>query len=169
MFPETVRNVAYHSVVGCKIGLAGEHLNILLLLDWNSISHLTALPSIIANANSDYKDKPRYFVLGLFSFSKSAAWIFFSSSTLLFAPLLMEIERTQMQAAQLNQQKQVNHSEYRCCNILLWLHLLVMWNDYLLDSTCVFSLLHIKYIDIHGMTYVVGNWNCVEFEMTNWK
>lgn len=48
-----------------------------------------------------------YLALGFFNFSRSAAWIFFSSSTLLFAPLLLEIERTQMQAAQLNQQKQV--------------------------------------------------------------
>ncbi|XKL59461.1 hypothetical protein PGB90_000477 [Kerria lacca] len=42
-----------------------------------------------------------------YCFSRSAAWIFFSTSTILFAPLLFEIERVQIQTAQLNQQKQV--------------------------------------------------------------
>ncbi len=52
----------------------------------------------------------RFSVPELFGFSRSAAWIFFSTSTLLFAPLLFEIERVQVQTAQQIQQKQVQFS-----------------------------------------------------------
>lgn len=48
-----------------------------------------------------------YSVTALYAFSRSAAWIFFSSSAILFAPILFEVERLQVQSAQLNQQKQV--------------------------------------------------------------
>ncbi|XP_015433306.1 PREDICTED: mitochondrial import receptor subunit TOM22 homolog [Dufourea novaeangliae] len=44
---------------------------------------------------------------GLYKFSCSAAWLFFSSSAILFAPILFEIERAQMEEAQRTQQKQV--------------------------------------------------------------
>ncbi|XP_076166086.1 translocase of outer mitochondrial membrane 22 homolog mge [Ptiloglossa arizonensis] len=44
---------------------------------------------------------------GLYSFSCSAAWLFFSSSAILFAPILFEIERAQMEEVQRTQQKQV--------------------------------------------------------------
>ncbi|XP_076762202.1 translocase of outer mitochondrial membrane 22 homolog mge [Xylocopa sonorina] len=44
---------------------------------------------------------------GLYAFSCSAAWLFFSSSAILFAPILFEIERVQMEEAQRSQQKQV--------------------------------------------------------------
>lgn len=47
------------------------------------------------------------FRLGLYAYSCSAAWIFFSSSAILFAPILFEIERVQMEEAQRTQQKQV--------------------------------------------------------------
>ncbi|KOX75279.1 Mitochondrial import receptor subunit TOM22 like protein [Melipona quadrifasciata] len=45
--------------------------------------------------------------VGLYAYSCSAAWIFFSSSAILFAPILFEIERVQMEEAQRTQQKQV--------------------------------------------------------------
>ncbi|XP_065211194.1 mitochondrial import receptor subunit TOM22 homolog [Planococcus citri] len=66
MFPQSVRNLSYGAVVGCKNG-----------------------------------------VKNFYGFSRSAAWILFSTSTILFAPLMFEIERVQIQTAQLNQQKQV--------------------------------------------------------------
>lgn len=44
---------------------------------------------------------------GLYAFSCSTAWLFFSSSAILFAPILFEIERAQMEEAQRSQQKQV--------------------------------------------------------------
>ncbi|XP_033328078.1 translocase of outer mitochondrial membrane 22 homolog mge [Megalopta genalis] len=44
---------------------------------------------------------------GLYAFSCSTAWLFFSSSAILFAPILFEIERAQMEEAQRTQQKQV--------------------------------------------------------------
>ncbi|OAD58388.1 Mitochondrial import receptor subunit TOM22 like protein [Eufriesea mexicana] len=44
---------------------------------------------------------------GLYAFSCSAAWLLFSSSAILFAPILFEIERVQMEEVQRIQQKQV--------------------------------------------------------------
>jgi len=46
-------------------------------------------------------------VKGLYGFSCSATWLFFSSSAILFAPVIFEIERSQMEEAQRAQQKQV--------------------------------------------------------------
>ncbi|BES97998.1 Mitochondrial import receptor subunit Tom22 [Nesidiocoris tenuis] len=46
-------------------------------------------------------------VKGLYSFTRSAAWIIFSSSTILLAPVLFEVERAQVEEAQRSQQKQV--------------------------------------------------------------
>ncbi|XP_066601255.1 mitochondrial import receptor subunit TOM22 homolog [Prorops nasuta] len=46
-------------------------------------------------------------VKGLYSFSCSATWLFFSSSAILFAPIVFEVERAQMQEVQRTQQKQV--------------------------------------------------------------
>lgn len=45
--------------------------------------------------------------VGLYAFSCSAAWLLFSSSAILFAPILFEIERVQMEEVQRIQQKQV--------------------------------------------------------------
>ncbi|KAF7989066.1 hypothetical protein HCN44_007376 [Aphidius gifuensis] len=42
-----------------------------------------------------------------YSFSCSATWIMFSSSAILFAPILFEVERSQMEEAQRLHQKQV--------------------------------------------------------------
>ncbi|KAG7204238.1 hypothetical protein KM043_002066 [Ampulex compressa] len=46
-------------------------------------------------------------VKGLYSFSCSATWLFFSSSAILFAPIVFEVERAQMEEVQRSQQKQV--------------------------------------------------------------
>nr|CAD7407620.1 unnamed protein product [Timema cristinae] len=46
-------------------------------------------------------------VKGVYSFSCMATWFFFSTSVILFAPLIFEIERAQMEEAQRSQQKQV--------------------------------------------------------------
>ena len=43
----------------------------------------------------------------LFQFSCNASWIFFTSSMLLFAPVIFETERAQMEEMQRSQQKQV--------------------------------------------------------------
>ncbi|XP_050310909.1 mitochondrial import receptor subunit TOM22 homolog isoform X2 [Anthonomus grandis grandis] len=42
-----------------------------------------------------------------YSVSRSAAWIIFSSSIILFAPVIFEVERANMEEAQRNQQKQM--------------------------------------------------------------
>lgn len=47
---------------------------------------------------------------GLYSFSRSAFWVIFSSSLVLFAPVLLEVERAQMEEQQRNQTKQVSFS-----------------------------------------------------------
>ncbi|EFN83430.1 mitochondrial import receptor subunit TOM22 homolog [Harpegnathos saltator] len=46
-------------------------------------------------------------VKGLYAFSCSATWVIFSSSTILFAPVIFEVERAQMEDMQRTQQKQV--------------------------------------------------------------
>lgn len=43
----------------------------------------------------------------LYNFSCNASWIFFTSSMILFAPVLFETERAQMDELQRSQQKQV--------------------------------------------------------------
>ncbi|XP_014240551.1 mitochondrial import receptor subunit TOM22 homolog isoform X2 [Cimex lectularius] len=43
----------------------------------------------------------------LYSLSRTTLWIFFSSSAILFAPVLFEVERAQVEEAQRTQQKQV--------------------------------------------------------------
>ncbi|XP_020807665.1 mitochondrial import receptor subunit TOM22 homolog isoform X2 [Drosophila serrata] len=43
----------------------------------------------------------------LYSFSCNASWIFFTSSVILFAPVIFETERAQMEELQKSQQKQV--------------------------------------------------------------
>ncbi|KAJ8955153.1 hypothetical protein NQ318_009046 [Aromia moschata] len=42
-----------------------------------------------------------------YSFSRSALWIVFSTSIILFAPVIFEVERAQMEELQKNQQKQL--------------------------------------------------------------
>lgn len=44
---------------------------------------------------------------GLYKFTCTASWIFFTSSVILYAPVLFESERAQMEELQRSQQKQV--------------------------------------------------------------
>ncbi|CAH1101667.1 unnamed protein product [Psylliodes chrysocephalus] len=46
-------------------------------------------------------------VKGLYSFSRNALWVVFSTSIILFAPVVFEVERAQMEEMQKNQQKQL--------------------------------------------------------------
>ncbi|XP_055631350.1 mitochondrial import receptor subunit TOM22 homolog [Toxorhynchites rutilus septentrionalis] len=46
-------------------------------------------------------------VKALYSFTCNASWIFFTSSMILFAPVVFEVERAQMEEMQKTQQKQV--------------------------------------------------------------
>ncbi|XP_015604411.1 mitochondrial import receptor subunit TOM22 homolog [Cephus cinctus] len=46
-------------------------------------------------------------IKGLYAFSCTATWLFFSSSAILFAPIIFEMERAQMEEMQRTQQKQV--------------------------------------------------------------
>merc|ERR1712136_289266 len=46
-------------------------------------------------------------VKGLFSFARSASWIVFSTSAILFAPIIFEVERAQMEEMQKQQQRQI--------------------------------------------------------------
>ena len=49
----------------------------------------------------------KYIFAGLYAYSCSATWLVFSSSTILFAPIIFEMERAQMEDLQRTQQKQV--------------------------------------------------------------
>ncbi|CAG9864199.1 unnamed protein product [Phyllotreta striolata] len=46
-------------------------------------------------------------VKNLYGFSRSAIWVFVSTSVILFAPVVFEVERAQMEEMQKNQQKQL--------------------------------------------------------------
>jgi len=46
-------------------------------------------------------------IKGLYSFGRSASWIIFSSSAILFAPIIFEVERAQMEEMQRQQQRQI--------------------------------------------------------------
>lgn len=46
-------------------------------------------------------------IKGIYVFSCNASWIFFTSSVILFAPVIFETERAQMEEMQKSQQKQV--------------------------------------------------------------
>ena len=44
---------------------------------------------------------------GFYSFARSASWIIFSTSAILFAPIIFEVERAQMEEMQKQQQRQI--------------------------------------------------------------
>lgn len=46
-------------------------------------------------------------VKGLYGLSRSVAWVVFTTSIILFAPVIFEVERAQMEEMQRTQQKQV--------------------------------------------------------------
>lgn len=66
MFPESVRNLTYSTVVNTKSGICK-----------------------------------------FYSLSRGAAWVVFSTSIILFAPVIFEVERANMEEMQRSQQKQV--------------------------------------------------------------
>lgn len=43
-----------------------------------------------------------------YGFSRSTLWVVFSTSIILFAPVILEVERAQMEEMQRSQQKQVS-------------------------------------------------------------
>lgn len=45
-------------------------------------------------------------LIGFYGFARSASWIFFSTSAILFAPVIFEVERAQMEEMQKQQQRQ---------------------------------------------------------------
>ncbi|XP_071443598.1 mitochondrial import receptor subunit TOM22 homolog [Hetaerina americana] len=46
-------------------------------------------------------------IKGLYKLSCNASWVFFTSSAILFAPVIIEIERSQMEEMQKQQQRQI--------------------------------------------------------------
>merc|ERR1712063_131162 len=46
-------------------------------------------------------------IKGLYSFARSASWVVFSTSAILFAPIIFEVERAQMEEMQKQQQRQI--------------------------------------------------------------
>ncbi|EFX69667.1 hypothetical protein DAPPUDRAFT_62022 [Daphnia pulex] len=44
---------------------------------------------------------------GFYSFARSASWVIFSTSAILFAPIIFEVERAQMEEMQKQQQRQI--------------------------------------------------------------
>lgn len=67
------------------------------------------LPETIRNVCGVATDFSVNTTKNLYTFSCSASWIFFTSSMILFAPVLFETERAQMEELQRSQQKQASH------------------------------------------------------------
>ena len=64
-------------------------------------------PESVQNATSKLVFGSVSTVKGLYSFARSASWILFSTSAILFAPIIFEVERAQMEEMQKQQQRQV--------------------------------------------------------------
>lgn len=64
-------------------------------------------PDGVRNACGAVSDFSVSSVKNVFQFSCNASWIFFTSSMILFAPIIFETERAQMEEMQRTQQKQV--------------------------------------------------------------
>lgn len=64
-------------------------------------------PDPVRNFTGKVTDLTVTGIKGLYSFSCQAAWILFTSSVILFAPVIFETERAQMEEMQKTQQKQV--------------------------------------------------------------
>ena len=64
-------------------------------------------PDPVRNFTGKVADYTMSGVKSLYSFSCNASWIFFTSSVILFAPVIFETERAQMEEMQKSQQKQV--------------------------------------------------------------
>lgn len=68
------------------------------------------LPEGVRSACGTATDATAVAVKTVFQFSCNASWIFFTSSMILFAPVIFETERAQMEEMQRSQQKQVRHN-----------------------------------------------------------
>ncbi|KAL3268605.1 hypothetical protein HHI36_007711 [Cryptolaemus montrouzieri] len=64
-------------------------------------------PESVRNASSTATNLTQSGVKNLYNFSRSALWIVFSTSIILFAPVIFEVERAQMEEMQRTQQKQM--------------------------------------------------------------
>lgn len=57
---------------------------------------------------------------GLYKFSCNASWIFFTSSMILFAPVLFETERAQMAELEMSQKQRVSIFTGLCNSVNIW-------------------------------------------------
>ncbi|XP_019877404.1 mitochondrial import receptor subunit TOM22 homolog isoform X2 [Aethina tumida] len=64
-------------------------------------------PESVRNATACLATTTKSGVKSAYSFSRSAFWVVFSSSIILFAPVIFEVERAQMEEMQRSQQKQM--------------------------------------------------------------
>jgi import receptor subunit TOM22 len=66
-------------------------------------------PDSLVNGTKNLASWSTSAVKKLYGLSRSAAWITFSSSLILFAPLVFEIERVRVQESQKQHQRQVSY------------------------------------------------------------
>lgn len=64
-------------------------------------------PEPIRNFSETVVDVSAKSVVAIYKFACASSWIFFTSSMILFAPVIFETERAQMEEMQKSQQKQV--------------------------------------------------------------
>lgn len=64
-------------------------------------------PECVRKASATVVDAAVCGTVQIYKFSCNASWIFFTSSMILFAPIIFETERAQMEEMQRSQQKQV--------------------------------------------------------------
>lgn len=64
-------------------------------------------PETLRNVTDRVVDVSAKSVSAVYSFACASSWIFFTSSMILFAPVIFETERAQMEEMQKSQQKQV--------------------------------------------------------------
>lgn len=64
-------------------------------------------PEPVRNFTETVVDISGKSVVGLYKFACASSWIFFTSSMILFAPVIFETERAQMEEMQKSQQKQI--------------------------------------------------------------
>ncbi|XP_070509297.1 mitochondrial import receptor subunit TOM22 homolog [Chironomus tepperi] len=65
------------------------------------------LPDSVRNLSENVFTITERSVISLYQFACSASWIFFTSSMILFAPVIFETERAQMEQMQKSQQNQM--------------------------------------------------------------
>jgi len=64
-------------------------------------------PESVRNVTHTVAMTTKSSIKSFYGFSRSAFWVVFSSSIILFAPVIFEVERVQMEEAQRTQQKQM--------------------------------------------------------------